>query len=101
MTEDAAEHVRYIDLLIAARWIVPVEPDRVVLEDHAVAIDAGAIVEVLPGVAAAEKYAPRERFDLPEHALIPGLINAHTHNPMTLLRGLADDLPLMQWLQEH
>ena len=90
-----------IDLLIFARWIVPVEPDRVILEDHAVAIDGGAITEVLPRDAAAAKYDPRERVDLPEHALIPGLVNAHTHNPMTLLRGLADDLPLMTWLREH
>ncbi|HEY8229935.1 MAG TPA: TRZ/ATZ family hydrolase [Rhodanobacteraceae bacterium] len=90
-----------IDLLISARWIVPVEPDRVVLEDHAVAIDGGAIVEVVSRADAATKYTPRERVDLPEHALIPGLVNAHTHNPMTLLRGLADDLPLMQWLREH
>ncbi|TAM94929.1 MAG: TRZ/ATZ family hydrolase, partial [Rhodanobacteraceae bacterium] len=90
-----------IDLLISARWIVPVEPDRVVLEDHAVAVEAGAIVEVLPVGEASAKYAPRERVDLPEHALIPGLVNAHAHNPMTLLRGMADDLPLMQWLQEH
>ena len=90
-----------IDLLIAARWIVPVEPDRVVLEDHAVAVDGAAILEVLPAGDATAKYAPRERVDLPDHALIPGLVNAHTHNPMTLLRGLADDLPLMTWLREH
>lgn len=90
-----------IDLLIVARWIVPVEPNRVVLENHAVAVDAGAIIEVSPIATATAKYAPRERVDLPEHALIPGLVNAHTHNPMTLLRGLADDLPLMTWLREH
>lgn len=93
--------LRPIDLLISARWIVPVEPDRVVLADHAVVIDSGTIVDVLPRVEAAARYAPRERVDLPEHVLIPGLVNAHTHNPMTLLRGLADDLPLMTWLQEH
>ncbi len=90
-----------IDLLISARWIVPVEPDRVVLEDHAVAIDDGAIAAVLPTADAMAQFAPRERVDLPQHALIPGLVNAHTHNPMTLLRGLADDLPLMTWLREH
>jgi len=101
MTEDAAAPVRSIDILITARWVVPVEPDRVVLEGHAVAVHDGAIIEVVPQADAAAKYAPRERVDLPEHALIPGLVNAHTHNPMTLLRGLADDLPLMQWLQEH
>ncbi len=90
-----------IDLLITARWVVPVEPARVVWEDHAVAIDGGAIIEVLPRGDAESKYAPRERVDLPGHALIPGLVNAHTHNPMTLLRGLADDLPLMTWLSDH
>ena len=90
-----------IDLLIEPRWLVPVEPAGVVLEDHAVAIDAGRIVALLPRADAAARYSPRERVELPGHALIPGLVNAHTHNPMTLMRGLADDLPLMRWLQEH
>ncbi|HEY4294250.1 TRZ/ATZ family hydrolase [Luteibacter sp.] len=90
-----------IDLLVEARWVVPVEPHAVVLEDHAVAVHHGAIVALLPIREARAAYAPRERVVLDEHALIPGLINAHTHNPMTLLRGLADDLPLMTWLQDH
>jgi 5-methylthioadenosine/S-adenosylhomocysteine deaminase len=90
-----------IDLLITARWIVPVEPAGVVLEEHAVAVDRRAIVAVLPAADAEARYAPRERVDLPQHALIPGLVNAHTHNAMTLMRGLADDLPLMVWLREH
>jgi 5-methylthioadenosine/S-adenosylhomocysteine deaminase len=90
-----------VDTLIEARWVVPVEPHGVVLEDHAVAIDGNRIVAVLPIADARARYAPRERIELREHALIPGLVNAHTHNPMTLMRGLADDLPLMRWLQEH
>ncbi|MBP1475091.1 TRZ/ATZ family hydrolase [Frateuria sp. MAH-13] len=90
-----------IDLLIEARWVVPVEPHAVVLEHHAVAVDGGQIKAVLPIAQAREVYAPRERVQLTEHALIPGLVNSHTHNPMTLLRGLADDLPLMTWLQQH
>ncbi|HEX7324818.1 MAG TPA: TRZ/ATZ family hydrolase [Rhodanobacteraceae bacterium] len=90
-----------IDLLITARWVIPIEPERVVLEHHAVAVDAGAIVAVLPMADATAQYAPRERVDLPCHALLPGLVNAHTHNAMTLLRGLADDLPLMAWLRDH
>jgi 5-methylthioadenosine/S-adenosylhomocysteine deaminase len=90
-----------IDLLIEARWIVPVEPRGVVLENHAVAIDADRIVALLPTADAHARYSPRERVVLDEHALIPGLVNAHVHNPMTLMRGLADDLPLMRWLQEH
>ena len=90
-----------IDTLIEARWLIPVEPHGVVLEDHAVAIDGDRIVAVLPIAEARARYAPRERVALTDHALIPGLINAHTHNPMTLMRGLADDLPLMRWLKEH
>jgi len=90
-----------IDLLVEARWVVPVEPHAVVLDDHAVAVQDGEIVAVLPIAEARTRYAPRERVVLDEHALIPGLVNAHTHNPMTLLRGLADDLPLMTWLQDH
>jgi 5-methylthioadenosine/S-adenosylhomocysteine deaminase len=90
-----------VDLLIEARWVVPVEPHAVVLDEHAVVVDGGVIRAILPIAEARTTYAPRERVELPEHALIPGLVNAHTHNPMTLLRGLADDLPLMVWLQQH
>ena len=90
-----------VDLLIEARWVVPVEPHAVVLENHAVAVDGDRIIALLPISEARTAYAPRERVELAEHALIPGLVNSHTHNPMTLLRGLADDLPLMVWLQQH
>jgi 5-methylthioadenosine/S-adenosylhomocysteine deaminase len=90
-----------VDLCIEARWVVPVEPHGVVLEDHTVVVDKDRIVALLPTVQARTAYAPRERSELGEHVLIPGLINTHTHNPMTLLRGLADDLPLMVWLQQH
>lgn len=92
---------RPIDLLIEARWIVPVEPHATVLEHHAVAVNADCILELLPISEARTRYSPRERVELNEHVLIPGLVNTHTHNPMTLLRGLADDLPLMVWLQDH
>ncbi|MDW2980881.1 TRZ/ATZ family hydrolase [Rhodanobacter sp. KK11] len=90
-----------VDLVIEARWVVPVEPHAVVLENHAVAVQDGRIVALLPIADARAAYVPRERVELGEHALIPGLVNSHTHNPMTLLRGLADDLPLMVWLQQH
>ena len=90
-----------VDLLISARWVVPVEPRGRVMERHAVAVDQGRVVALLPEEQALASYAPRERVSLPEHALIPGLVNAHTHNPMTLMRGLADDLPLMRWLEQH
>ena len=89
------------DLLIEAGWVVPVEPHAVVLEDHAVAVRGGVIVGLLPTAEARLRYAAAETVSRPEAALIPGMVNAHTHNPMTLLRGIADDLPLMEWLQGH
>ena len=88
-------------VLINARWVVPVEPAGVVLERHSVAVRDGAIEAVLPTDQALEAHPDYSRIDLADHALIPGLVNAHTHAAMTLLRGLADDLPLMRWLQEH
>jgi len=90
-----------VDTLIEARWVVPVAPQGVVLDDHAVAIDAGQIIGLLPIEEARLKYLPRERIELGQHALIPGLVNAHCHAAMSLLRGIADDLPLMTWLNEH
>jgi len=89
------------DLLIEAGFVVPIEPHAVVLEDHAVAVRDGVIVAVLPRAEARARFTARETVSRPEAALMPGLVNAHTHNPMTLLRGIADDLPLMVWLQQH
>lgn len=88
------------DLQINARWIIPIEPAGVVLERHAVIIAAGKIRAVTPQDAAARDFAPARTVDLPEHVLIPGLINLHAHCAMNLMRGIADDLPLMRWLQE-
>jgi 5-methylthioadenosine/S-adenosylhomocysteine deaminase len=89
------------DTLITARWAIPVLPRSAMLEHHAIAIANGVIVDLLPVSAAAERYPSAKRIDLPDHAVIPGLINLHTHAAMTLMRGLADDLPLMTWLRDH
>lgn len=89
------------DLIIEAGWVVPIEPHGVVLVDHAVAVHGGVILAVLPRAEAARRYAARETVSRPQAVLLPGLVNAHVHNPMTLLRGVADDLPLMRWLTEH
>ena len=89
------------DLLIEAGFVVPVVPHGVVLADHAVAVTGGRIVAILPVADARQRFVPRETVSRPDAALIPGMVNAHTHNPMTLLRGVADDLPLKVWLQEH
>ena len=90
-----------IDLLVFPSYLVPVEPAGVVLEQHALAVDAGRIVAVLPAVEARARFRARESLELPGRAVLPGLVNLHTHAAMSLLRGLADDLPLMDWLQNH
>lgn len=89
-----------IDTLIKARWIIPVVPEKTVLDRHAIALRDGRIIDILPSDEASGRYSARHIHELQDHALIPGLINAHTHSPMSLFRGLADDMPLMQWLQE-
>jgi 5-methylthioadenosine/S-adenosylhomocysteine deaminase len=99
MTTD--NHLQSCDLLIEAGFVVPVVPHGVVLEDHAVAVSGGQIVAILPTSEARLRFDAAEVVSRPEAALIPGLVNAHAHNPMTLLRGVADDLPLKVWLQEH
>jgi 5-methylthioadenosine/S-adenosylhomocysteine deaminase len=90
-----------IDLLIEAKWIVPVEPTGRVLENHAVAVDKGRIVAILQQSEGKFRFAPKEVRRLHDHVLIPGLVNLHTHAAMSLLRGIADDLPLDVWLREH
>ncbi|MDH3363893.1 MAG: TRZ/ATZ family hydrolase [Gammaproteobacteria bacterium] len=92
--------MQHCDTLIAPRWCVPVEPCGVVLEGHAVIVTDGKITGLLPLETALEKYQPSVLIERPEHVLIPGLVNAHTHAAMTLLRGLADDLPLETWLRD-
>jgi 5-methylthioadenosine/S-adenosylhomocysteine deaminase len=92
---------QFVDTLIDARWIVPVEPAHQVLPHHSIAVDGGHIVAILPSADAHGRYRARRHFRLEDHVLIPGLVNLHTHAPMTLLRGLADDLPLMEWLNNH
>ncbi|MHB8424683.1 MAG: amidohydrolase family protein, partial [Gammaproteobacteria bacterium] len=90
----------FADLVVHARWILPVEPE-VIYEQHAIAIRDGRILAILPSNEARTQFHSTGVVELPEHALIPGFVNAHTHAAMTLLRGLADDLPLMPWLREH
>ncbi len=90
-----------VDTLLHARWIIPVEPDNVVLEHHSIAISDGRILALLPSAEARGRYRAETELELADHALIPGLINTHTHAAMSLMRGLADDLPLMEWLTRH
>ena len=89
------------DWLSEAGWVIPVQPSGVVLEQHAVVIEDDLITAILPIAEARARYAPKQLVQRPDAVLMPGLVNAHCHNPMTLMRGVADDLALMPWLNEH
>lgn len=89
-----------LDLLLLPTWLVPVEPAGVVLRDHGLGIRDGQIALIAPR-AEALRHPVKEVRELPQCLLAPGLINAHGHAAMSLLRGIADDLPLMTWLHEH
>jgi len=93
--------MRIVDTLIHARWLIPVEPANTVLEKHSLVVSQGNIVDILPSTEAQQQYQSRYEVTLPHHAVMPGLINTHTHASMSLFRGYADDLHLMDWLENH
>lgn len=93
--------MQHVDLIISPRWLLPVVPERVCLEHHSLVVDSGRIIDILPSDAVPGRYQTEQHVALETHALLPGLVNAHTHAAMTLMRGLADDRPLMQWLEQH
>uniref|UniRef100_K3W661 Amidohydrolase-related domain-containing protein n=1 Tax=Globisporangium ultimum (strain ATCC 200006 / CBS 805.95 / DAOM BR144) TaxID=431595 RepID=K3W661_GLOUD len=88
------------DAVITAAYVVPVVPKDVVLRDHAVVVHNGRVVAVLPQAEAQSKYIALQLAQLGDQILLPGLVNAHSHAGMTLLRGFSDDKPLHQWLGE-
>jgi len=90
-----------VDLLIHAKWIVPVVPQNKVLEAHSLVVDKGKILALLPTEECKKQYQGRDSRKLDKHVLIPGLVNAHTHASMNLLRGVGNDVPLMDWLNNH
>lgn len=89
------------DLLIHAKWVIPVVPEGAVLEDHAVAILDKKILAILPSAEARQSVQTSKVVELGHHALLPGFVNAHGHASMALFRGIADDIPLKQWLEER
>lgn len=90
-----------VDLVIEARWVVPIIPKGKALEGVSVVVHEGRITDILPNEEARLSYNPRQLIRLGDHVLIPGLINLHTHAAMSLMRGLADDVDLMPWLNDH
>jgi 5-methylthioadenosine/S-adenosylhomocysteine deaminase len=93
--------MKQVDLIINARWIIPVDAKKRVLEHHAIVINEGVIVALIEQGLASRRYKANTVQNLPNHCIMPGLINNHAHAAMSLLRGLADDLPLMTWLNDH
>ena len=89
-----------VEYVLAAQWLIPVRP-RGALAQHGLAIGGGQIRDLGPQQQLRSRYPAARWIELPHHALLPGLVNSHTHAAMTLLRGLADDLPLMTWLKQH
>ena len=90
-----------VSSLIHAKWIIPVIPHNAVLTDHSLVIDNQRIIDLLPTQDCSTRYQSANEYTLPEHLITAGFVNAHTHIAMNLYRGLADDLPLMSWLQDH
>ena len=89
------------DLVITGGTVVTVDRKFSVFSPGAIAIRSGEIVAVGPASEIGAKYAARERYDAAGKIVLPGLVNTHTHAAMTLLRGIADDLPLDRWLTEN
>ena len=94
-------HMIQVDTLIHARWVIPVDDKHSVLPWHSIAIHEDKIAGILPTAGIADSYQSVNEIDLTTHAVMPGLVNAHTHAAMSLFRGLADDLELMDWLENH
>lgn len=92
---------KQVDYVISAPWIIPIAPENTIYEQCALVIQQGKILSICPQLEADKRYKANHKIHLDEHVLMPGLVNAHGHAAMSLLRGYADDLPLMTWLQEH
>ncbi|MCU7887515.1 MAG: TRZ/ATZ family hydrolase [Candidatus Thiodiazotropha sp. (ex Lucinoma aequizonata)] len=92
---------KHVDQLIHPEWIIPVVPENLILTEHSLVVKGGRINAILPTEQAKSQYQTDHDIALPGQVLIPGLVNTHTHAAMALLRGLADDMPLMTWLNKH
>lgn len=94
------QETREADFLLHPKWLVPMTEKGLILTDHSLAIRGEKIVAIGPCETLKNSYQAKQEFHLENHVLIPGLINAHGHSPMTLFRGFADDMPLQPWLEE-
>jgi 5-methylthioadenosine/S-adenosylhomocysteine deaminase len=90
-----------VSLILNAAWVLPLTPGEEVFAPGAVAVRGSELVAVGPQGELAGRFAAQRVLDYPQGLIMPGLINAHTHAAMALFRGLADDLPLEEWLNNH
>ena len=90
-----------IDLIVEGSYVVTMDAGGTVYEDGAVAIDEGLIVAIGPAEEILARYSATETLDGENRIVMPGLVNGHSHAAMTLLRGVADDLALMDWLNNY
>ena len=97
----ARRAMKHVDTLIHGKHVIPVDDRGQALDDTAIAVHEGSIVDILPSAAAKSRYSSDASYTYDHHLVIPGLINAHTHAGMSLFRGMASDLPLMEWLNDH
>lgn len=93
--------IHHVDTIIQAKWLLTQVADEPVLEHHALVINHGKIIALVPIKSLAGRYSANHTHRLMDHVVMPGLINAHTHSAMSLFRGLADDMPLMRWLNDY
>jgi len=101
MSKKQPQQPESVDTIINARWIIPVVPTNQLLTEHSLVIHDGRIKDLLPTARIGAAYVSDEVINLETHLLTPGLVNSHTHSAMTLMRGMADDLPLQTWLEEY
>jgi len=87
-----------VDLIIQAKWLIPIVPSGQVLEDQAIIIKDKIIHDLCSIHDSESHFQAKQVVKLSDHAVIPGLVNAHGHSPMVLFRGMADDIPLKEWL---
>lgn len=88
------------DWIVTARYVVTMDSTRRVIENGAVAVVAGRIAAAGPAAEIGKRYDAKQRLDRPDAILAPGLVNTHTHAPMSLFRGIADDMRLQDWLEK-
>ncbi len=95
------KNMQSFDLIIHARWLLPIAPQNIILENYSLAISGDRIAGIAPTEQAKSQWRGSQELNLSEHVVMPGMVNAHAHTPANLFRGLADDLPLMDWLNHY